>query len=163
MIDEYLTKRREMTYILGSRCKDGVVLIGDRKVTGGTDVNYEDKLFMDIHPMVIGSSGVLGLFEKFRYRLRRYIAGHPNVDISDFIAEIENITRELNQSYKDVLQGQVFDVLIGIKTQDIGALLQYILPIGFAEPIRKYRAIGHGEPYGSIFLKQLWRPDMTME
>ncbi len=44
----------------------------------------------------------------------------------------------------------------------MGGFLQYILPRGFAEPVRRYKAIGHGEPYGSVFLKQLWRSDMTM-
>lgn len=164
----YLSKRKELTYILGSRCKDGVVLVGDRKITmeGGADHDYEEKLFVDIHPMVVGSSGVSGLFEKFRNRIKTYAAlqvqqGHP-INVDAFITEIENQTLNLNQTYRERIMGQVFDVLIGIKTQDAGAVLQYINPIGFAEPVRRYRAIGHGEPYGSIFMKTIWRPDMTM-
>jgi len=156
-----------MTYILGARCKDGVVLIGDTKVTleGGTDFDYSPKIFKDIHPVVVGSSGVAGLFDKFRRRVIKYLATHREEagDIETFIEAVENITRELNDKYRTVLRGNYFDVLIGILTQDIGAYLQYINPIGFAEVVRKYKVIGHGEPYGSIFLKQLWNPDMTME
>lgn len=160
-----LSQRREMTYILGSKCTDGAVLVGDRKVTeeGGTDFFWEDKIFMDIHPIIVGSSGVLGLFEKFRRRIANYVSTQRSGNVDTFISEIERVTRELNLNYRDVLGGQVFDVLVGIKTQDAGGLLQYILPRGFAEPVRRYKAIGHGEPYGSFFLKQLWRPNMTME
>jgi 20S proteasome alpha/beta subunit len=41
-----INKPAGMTYILGSRCKDGVVLISDRKVTldFGDDFDYGDKL-----------------------------------------------------------------------------------------------------------------------
>jgi len=156
----------DLTYILGARCKDGVVLIGDRKVTleGGTDFEYSDKIFMDIPPIIVGSSGVAGLFDKFRRRVARYLMSHREEasDIENFIEAIENITRELNDRYRTILRGNYFDVLIGILAQD-GAFLQYINPIGFAEVVRKYKVIGHGEPYGSIFLKKLWNPDMTME
>jgi len=156
----------DLTYILGARCKDGVVLIGDRKVTleGGTDFEYSDKIFMDIPPIIVGSSGVAGLFDKFRRQVAKYVTTHrEDRDIDNFIAAIEDITRDLNVRYRERLRGNYFDVLIGILTADIGAYLQYINPIGFAEAVRKYKVIGHGEPYGSIYLKQLWKQDMTME
>ena len=42
-----INKPPELTYILGSRCKDGVVLISDRKVTldFGDDFDYRDKRY----------------------------------------------------------------------------------------------------------------------
>jgi hypothetical protein len=75
--------------------------------------------------------------------------------------QIEDLTRELNEKYKDILRGQNFDVLLGIKTT-VSANLQYVYPFGFAEGVRGCKAIGHGEPYGSFFLKHWWRKDMTM-
>ncbi len=36
-------------------------------------------------------------------------------------------------------------------------------PYGFPEPVNKYRAIGHGEPYGALFLKNMWYQNWTME
>ena len=164
MIRQYEHRLKDMTYILGSMCSDGVVLVGDRKITlgDGTTHEYEDKLFMDTPWMVVGSSGTLGLFEKFREMLTAYISS-PKYDgnIPALTIRIENITRELNESYREVLGGQVFDVLIGIKT-NINAILRHILPFGFAEGVRKYKVIGHGEPYGSFFLKRWWRRDMNM-
>jgi len=156
--------RTDMTYIIGARCKDGVVLVGDRKVTleSGTDFDFEDKIFMDVSNIIVGSSGVSGLFDKFRSRVSAYVVAHPQgTDIQTFISEIETITRTLNQTYRETLRGQTFDVLLGFRLPQISAL-QYIYPIGFAEGVRKYKAIGHGEPYGSIFLKRLWDKELTM-
>jgi len=161
----YPNNRRELTYILGSRCIDGVVLVGDRKVTlsGGTDFDFEDKILMDVEPMVVGSSGVSGLFDKFRSQVGTLVQSHQaGMEIQKFISEIEKITKTLNDSYHEILQEQVFDVLLAFKLPRFSAL-QYIYPFGFAEGVRKYRAIGHGEPYGSILLKQLWRQNMNME
>jgi 20S proteasome alpha/beta subunit len=153
-----------MTYILGSNCSDGVVLVGDRKITldGGASHAYEDKLFRDISWMVVGSSGVSGLFEKFRERITGFI-GTPNWDntIPTLTTEIEKITRDLNATYREILGGEVFDVLLGVKSTN-GAILRYIHPFGFAEGVRRYKVIGHGEPYGAFFLKRWWQPTMTM-
>lgn len=154
-----------MTYILGARCKDGVVLIGDRKVEleEGTDFGYEDKMFMDVNNLVIGSSGVSELFDKFRTRLLSYITKHPKgTDIDTFVIEVENITKQLNENYRDALMGGTFGVLIGIKLPQT-SILQYVPPYGVAGHVRKYKVIGHGEPYGSVFLKQLWNRNMTMK
>jgi 20S proteasome alpha/beta subunit len=76
MIKIYEHGLKGMTYILGSRCSDGVVLVGDRKVTleHGATHEYEDKLFNDIWWLVVGSSGISGLFEKFRDRLTTYLS-----------------------------------------------------------------------------------------
>jgi len=164
MIRQYEHRLRDMTYILGSMCSDGVVLIGDRKITlgDGTTHEYENKLFMDTPWMVVGSSGTLGLFEKFRERLTLYLST-PEYDnnVITLTTRIEGITRELNATYREVLEGQVFDVLLGIKSTT-GAVLKYIHPFGFAEGVRRYKVIGHGEPYGSFFLKHWWRPNMKM-
>lgn len=153
-----------MTYILGSVCSDGVVLVGDRKIVSGDGSSHEldDKLFMDVPGVIVGSSGVLGLFEKFRGRVIQYTVS-PTCDhtVEALTRQIEIITRQLNIDYHDVLLGQEFDVLLGIKG-NINAVLQYIYPRGFAESVRKYKVIGHGEPYGSFFLKHWWKQQMTM-
>lgn len=164
MIRQYRHWLKGMTYILGSVCIDGVVLIADRKIIleGGTFHEYEDKLFVDTPWMVVGSSGISGLFEKFRERLTMYLQS-PAYDSSVFTltAEIETITRELNTAYREVLRGEEFDVLLGIQSTT-EAVLKYVHPFGFTEGIRRYKVIGHGEPYGSFFLKHWWHENMKM-
>lgn len=155
-----------MTYILGSVCTDGFVLVADRKIMleGGAIHEFEDKLFMSVPWMVVGSSGILGLFEKFRTRLTDYLqstkySGNPSVD--NLTTGIEALTCKLNNDYCEVLRGRDFDVLLGIQATT-EAVLKYVYPSGFAEGVRKYKVIGHGEPYGSFFLKYWWNKNMIM-
>jgi 20S proteasome alpha/beta subunit len=153
-----------MTYILGSVCTDGVVLVADRKIMleGGTVHEFEDKLTAVQPWMVVGSSGVLGLFEKFRERLYAYLqSSEYDNSVPTLISQIETITRELNTAYGEVLRGQVFDVLLGIQST-MDASLKYVYPSGFAEGVRRYKVIGHGESYGSLLLKYWWHKNMSM-
>jgi 20S proteasome alpha/beta subunit len=164
MMKAYKHRLKGMTYILGSMCSDGVVLVSDRKITleQGAISAYEDKLFLGDLWTVVGSSGVLGLFEKFRENLAIYIASPGREStVPALTAQIEVLTRELNEKYRDILRGQDFDVLLGIKTT-ANSELKYVYPFGFAEGVRRCKAIGHGEPYGSFFLKHWWQPSMTM-
>lgn len=62
-----------MTCIIGGKCKDGVVLVADRKVTDEEtgQVEYREKLFIFqkdffYYLIVIGSSGTIGLYDKFK-------------------------------------------------------------------------------------------------
>jgi 20S proteasome alpha/beta subunit len=53
-----------MTFILGAKCADGVVLIADRKITllfkDGLNFDYRKILFAEIRHVVFGSSGSTG-------------------------------------------------------------------------------------------------------
>ena len=64
-----------MTFMLGSRCINGVVLIADRKITVNDDIglhfDYHDKLFAELRHVVFGSSGSTGSYELFRGRVKR--------------------------------------------------------------------------------------------
>lgn len=161
-----------MTYILGSLCKDGVTLISDRKIVfDGFNIEYRKKLFDDFYPIIMGASGSISLFDKFRVKALAIAnklvrkgsgdSGDEPIIIENYVEEIENITGELNRRYRSV-QLPPLEVLIGAQTQDKGAILYHVYPDGFAEVVPKYRAIGHGEPFGSIFLKNLWRADLNM-
>jgi 20S proteasome alpha/beta subunit len=55
-----------MTCIIGGKCKDGVVLVADRKIRDkemGT-VTFEEKLISEYYPIVIGASDSNILFKK---------------------------------------------------------------------------------------------------
>ena len=57
-----------MTYILGAKCKDGVVLIADTKVTieEGADYTYSKKLTNPLTTIVMGAAGIGGYIEIFK-------------------------------------------------------------------------------------------------
>ncbi len=60
-----------MTYILGAKCSDGVVLVGDTKVTieEGADFAYSKKIANPLTTVVMGSAGIGGLYKEFQNRI----------------------------------------------------------------------------------------------
>jgi 20S proteasome alpha/beta subunit len=157
-----------MTYILGGHCSDGVVLVADRKIilTDNT-IEYEDKLFRHDFPIVLGGSGSMDLFDKFR--IESYVAAmkyQDNFDWLSYVNDIEDITMKLNTRYGD----EKFDVLIAgpiNHPEGVVARLYYIPPSGLSKHISTYKVIGSGEPYGSVFLKKYrregWREKSTQD
>jgi len=61
-----LKRQRALTCIIGGKCSDGVV--SDKKITDYKSYRIQDKLIVDFYPVVVGSSGSLILYEKFRPR-----------------------------------------------------------------------------------------------
>ena len=62
-----------MTLILGAKCVDGVVLVGDRKFTVtdlyGTTYIYGDKILGELNGVLTGFSGDLGAFQVFTRKI----------------------------------------------------------------------------------------------
>jgi 20S proteasome alpha/beta subunit len=66
-----------MTFIVISKCADGVVLVADRKITtickDGLNFDYRKKLFAELRHVVFGSSGSMGNYELFRGRVKSHV------------------------------------------------------------------------------------------
>ena len=64
-----------MTYILGAKCTDGVVLVSDTKFTyyNGNDEPYDDKITGETPSVLTAFSGSREPFEEFRLRLREFV------------------------------------------------------------------------------------------
>ena len=153
-----------MTYILGARCKDGVVLVADRKVTyEDGHIEWQDKLFGDHTSIIFGGAGAIGFIQHFRDRLKRYYSEKSEGLIDDFVFQMEKNVGDINKLYNYTQRD--FEVLVGIKTfvgEKNISVLQYIAPAGIAENVTRYKVIGSGEPYGSILMNIQWREDMSM-
>lgn len=69
----YQASENDMTYILGARCSNGIVLVGDTKITigDGTDFTYSKKILVPrgLNNIVMGSAGTKGLYEEFQRRI----------------------------------------------------------------------------------------------
>ena len=78
--NRYLKRRRvpHTTLIIGAKCKDGVVLVGDRKVKTDFGISYIDKIrhFEGIPWVVFGAAGVGTLFEEFLEVLPQKVGNH---------------------------------------------------------------------------------------
>lgn len=173
---------RDMTYILGARCVDGVALVGDTKVTieEGADYAYGKKITMPLTNVVMGSSGIGGLYKEFQNRVvsailhlekmrtesteeENYIP--PITTEEEFSVLVSRVIREMHRDYGEDRYLIINNLMI-ISAMRIGspiAQLTVFTPHGFPEPVNERRAIGHGEPYGALFLKKMWNKNMTME
>jgi len=150
-----------LTYILGAKCADGIVMVGDKRVTRGSGgLEYEDKIFSDVSNVIIGASGTVGLFDKFRREISGVAQENPDIGVRDFIAQAEKIVYGLNREYMDRKVGFI-DLLVAYGRIRHGEL-QYITPTGLAEVVRRYQVIGSGAPHGAYYLKKLWNYKLTM-
>ena len=150
-----------MTYILGARCTDGVVLVSDSKVSGGNTPLYEEKLTEVLTSLaVMGGSGPGGLIERFLKEIKTQVDNNQIESDEDLINFIEDRSLELSQKYARRIGH--FGVLIGVRSGYESELHNLFTQNGFMEPVKKYATIGSGEPYGAFLLKYLWHEDMSM-
>lgn len=156
-----------MTYALGVKCQDGVLLIADRKLTvnDGSSYEYVDKIYGDIAGVIWVYAGSSGTFELFRTYVKDFVE-KTNYNIYGFITKLSETTHKLFEQYK-YYYGD-FEVLVGLsgtKVIERESLLKHISESGKIEPINKFRAIGTGSPYGLVFVKHVLKQNtqITME
>lgn len=173
-----------MTYILGARCKDGVVLVGDTKVTvgGGTDFQYGKKIVQPLGNIIMGSAGASGLYKTFQDRIitalikiekndSEYARQHNVRKYSsisteeEFYTLISQVIRQMHLDFNEdrYLISNNLMILCASRIGKPEAQITAFTGIGIPEPVNEYMVIGHGEPYGSVFFKKIWKKEMTME
>jgi len=150
-----------MTYILGSKCSDGILLLSDSRVTRGNDVNEDVKILQPIPNVVLAASGVTGIFTKFVKALDFKIQSSQIQTWDGLMNLVEDLSVELDQRYRKRVLGTI-DVLIATKQSD-KVELYAVGREGLAEEVKKWISIGHGEPYGAPFFKAMWNKDLTMK
>ena len=153
-----------MTYLLGSMCKDGVALIADTKIVyQNHQIGYQEKLILIDDSIVIGASGEVSLFDAFRERIRPIVREYRSIkDINWLLKKIEDTTQKVNSEYEYKVHSRNFDLLVAIHIPELGTSLKYVYPYGYHENVSSFRVLGLGEPYGLIFLRKLWRRDISM-
>jgi len=160
-----------MTYIVGAKCTDGVVFVGDTKITlsDGSGHSYADKIFSPLNHVVVGSSGATGLYRTFQSRLILAVqqTEKEKTDINwhdEFILLTERVIHEMVDEYGPEMTSNNFDALLAFRFSNEPYLFNYN-GFGLPQPVTNHKAIGHGEPYGSILLKTLWKnhKPMTMD
>lgn len=155
-----------MTFILGARCKDGVVLIADKKVTtidGGLDFDFRNKLFGNLGHIIFGSSGSTDMFELFRAQVMSHVTRN-NVSFRDILLVLSENTFALNDRYK-FRKELTFDVLVGMQYKDKPSTLTYINAYGLTHEITGFHTIGSGGRYAKVLLRvqDLYDNNMTMK
>jgi 20S proteasome alpha/beta subunit len=157
-----------MTLILGSRCKDGVVLVADKKVTlgYGADFDYREKLFGEIRHVIVGSSGSTDTFEYFRGYIMDYVRMHRNdrksITFDNIITKLSEITYNINKKHKFQFEYS-FNLLVAVGYESKPSSLTFISAFGWPRTIDGCLAIGSGQSYAKVFLKRVWHADMNMK
>lgn len=161
--NRYRPKRRKpLTYVIGARCADGAVIVADRRIWRDMDYEEGDKIFK-VKNLVVGSSGFRGIIERFNEELSEKLK--EGMNFLDTKKMMEDIVNYLNTRYRprfiamipraDEEKFQLVESLVAIKHEGKVKLL-HVNSNGYIETIETYRGIGHGEPYGAVFLKKTW-------
>lgn len=175
-----------MTCIIGSRCSDGVVLIADRKVSyPSRPPEYIDKLVSPYTPFVFGSSGSVGLFQRFlddalkeAQEIHRsnvettrdatsgavfqYPTQDPNkaIEVRPYLNKLEEVISRISDKYRSSAIN--FEILLAVRTHDSGSILYHFPEQSPAEKVFRYKPIGSGQPFSEVFLRPSWKKEMNM-
>ncbi len=167
-----------MTYILGAKCRDGVVMVGDRKVSSsdGSVMEWGSKIYPvpivgehPSRPILWGSAGQTRLYLSFNDRVRteldRFFRTAQQINLAEFNIIVENVFEEmgrLSEEYTNLLRLGNLQVLIAHRFGRWSGL-HLVNELGAPEPISKLKVIGSGEPYGAIFFTSVDPNECTME
>ena len=93
-----------MTLIIGMKCSDGVIVVGDRKVTdpSANEVTFEKKLMFPLpnSPVIVAAAGFTHLFKEFNRRLPEMVEQRQ----MDFYMLNINKLAELGENIEDYIQ-----------------------------------------------------------
>jgi len=180
-----------MTLVVGAKCKDGVVLVADKKVVESGDITSQNKIIM--LPSVwagFSGAGLTDLFSKFISRnfinieerkkkiIAEMIAKNPKVTqeeinsvdtpyiyVNQFVEDCEGILMGMKNDYQDITQKypSSLGILLAFRA-GTEAELHYLDIDGCLDsPRNTFMAIGSGSPYAQTFLKEIWNENITME
>lgn len=157
-----------MTLIIGGQCKDGIVIIGDTKVTidNGTSYSYAKKIVSPSPDIVIATAGSTGFARTFQSRLilgiEKVSRKKESVNLNEeLILLAEKIINDMGNTYGNENVARFIDALIVIRS-DVEPELINLTGSGLPEPVINFHSIGHGQPYASFMLKTLWEKHNPM-
>lgn len=141
-----------MTCIIGGKCKDGVVLIGDKKIINEVtnQAEYEEKLFIFekdnfYYPIVVGSSGTVGLYDKFKTEAIESLEEirSPGFDSRGFDKGFDTHVSGMIYSYSSEVNGTNKEVILDPYLERLEDI------------IKKYKKRYIGERFDVLFAAQV--------
>lgn len=146
-----------LTVVIGTKCKDGIALIADKKLTniiGGKD-DEGIKIHGDLLHILMGYTGAVKMFDIFR----KYVVGDVTITrdmverykYDNVVQTMSVLLKEFNESIGR--QHSTFEMLVG-KHLGYDSELHYIDSGGNTNKVN-YKAIGIGKHIADIFCKKL--------
>jgi 20S proteasome alpha/beta subunit len=159
------------TLIVGTQCRDGVVIGSDRRVMRGTESRMADKIIrMEIglgSDILFAAEGLTGIRDDFLLLLDDQIRRQKGIDsLYEAKVIVEDILASLTDRYSQRLQqAEVISVLMGgLDRVFYGeAKLYQIYGAGYGESV-DYSCTGHGSPWAAGIAKFVCDTrDLTVE
>ena len=157
-----------MTLIIGTKCRDGIVIGSDRKIQRGGETSYANKIFdFDVGGKILfAAEGLTGIRDDFFYLLHSAITSRRVIDtLYEVKLLVEDIIANLTERYKErVREPSPVGVLMGgLENLTQGpAMVYYIHGIGYGEQVT-FRCSGHGGPYAYSIAKFLCGPNICQK
>lgn len=158
-----------MTYLVGAKCTDGIVIVSDSRLIAEYDVETGNKILQPDENIVVGAAGGTRFFKQFLNQLNDNLKEKPPKSVNEIITLAEDIIFTLYERYGKRTNGESIESFIAIR--DIwkkymihtnNVKLFALDKEGSALPIDGIKALGHAEPYGAMFLKILWNKSYSM-
>jgi 20S proteasome alpha/beta subunit len=165
-----------MTCIVGVSCKDGIVLVGDKKVKAGQMTYYENKIISveKYENLVVGAAGFLDIREKFIQDIRNlHVLEKKGIVKRDpsrgFVGLTEDIAHRIYEIYGPRYKAEGFDyeseafeALVCHKPKMACPFLYVVDSVGTSSKITDYKVIGTGAQYAYVFIKPSYSKTITM-
>lgn len=175
----YRTKEKPLTYLVGAKCRDGIVIASDsRKVivdnrpNNPTKIETGWKIIQLDENLVIGGAGDTRLFKQFLNELNERLQDAPPKSLKEYRMLAEDTIYELSQRYCNYKYPRTRDyVECFIAIRDIwkrynihtNNVKLYALSVdGSAMPVDGIESLGSGWTYGEMFLKMFWNNSFSM-
>jgi 20S proteasome alpha/beta subunit len=166
-----------MTCIVGAVCKDGIVLVGDKKVKAGQMTYYENKItpVEKYENLVVAAAGFLDIREKFVQDVRNlHVLEKKGIVTKDpsrgFVGLTEDIAHRLYEIYGPRYKAEGFDyeseafeALVCHKPKSAQPFLYCVDSVGTSSRVNDYRVIGTGAQYAYLFIKPSYSSNAIME
>lgn len=164
-----------MTFCIGIKVRDGLVVLSDTRVVKGTEVSRKSKLSMigvDDAEVALMTSGLRSVRDKVVVRVEDQLArdDHPHRRVHEFVTRYGNALREVRTEDADALRasGLTFDshaIIAGQFEGDPDPVLMHVYPEGNwveATDDAPWVVIGRSS-YGKPLLDRLLHADSTLE
>lgn len=166
-----------MTCIIGAVCRDGIVLVGDKKVKAGQMAYYENKIISveKYENLVVAAAGLLDIREKFVQDVRNlHILEEKKIIKRDpsrgFVGLTEDVAYRLYQIYGPRYKAEGFDyeseafeALVCHKPKSASPFLYAVDSVGNSSKVNDYKVIGTGARYAYVFIKPSYSKKTTMD
>ncbi len=157
-------KNKSSTLIVAAKCRDGVVMIADKRAMRGTEYKEEKKIY-EFYKVVIAFAGLTGLKDKFLEMVEGVLRSARALNLGEAIIGVEDTMALLSNRYRERLRGEahIVALLAGLEHLTSGkAKLYHVFGNGYAEEV-DFLCIGHGAPYATSLAQGLYQSNISME